>query len=72
MNTIDGQLLAAHAAGDTDALIDLYHAAAKHADTEEARGFYLTHAFIFALEAGDPRSVELRAVLIDMGRESPL
>ena len=34
-----------------------------------AAGFYLTHAYVFALEAGDPRSSQLHARLKAAGLE---
>lgn len=68
MNDLDARLLAAHAADDRAALITLYTEAGETAADEIARSFYLTHAFVFALEAGDPRAAELRARLKAMGR----
>jgi hypothetical protein len=35
-------------------------------------GFYLTHAYVFALELNHPQASELRQRLIDAGREEPL
>lgn len=56
---------AAHAARDPAALCRLYGAAAEAAESETARAFFLTHAWIFALEAGLPEAdalaVRLRA-----------
>lgn len=69
MNDLDARLLAAHAADDRATLIALYAEAADTAPDETATGFYLTHAFVFALEAGDPRADALRARLVAMGRE---
>ena len=69
MSDLDARLLAAHAAQDRLALIELYEAAAQAANDDTARGFYLTHAYVFALEAGDPRAENLRAELVNMGRE---
>ena len=66
------ELADAHASGDLDALVRLYTAAA---DREEAEGridracFLLTHAWIFALEAGDDRAEGLKARLVAHGRE---
>ena len=68
---LDQALLQAHAEGDSTALIRLYSLAA---DAAEGAGeidracFYLTHAFVFALEAGDARADHLRARLHEMGR----
>jgi len=36
---------------------------------DEAQGFYLTHAYVFALEAGDPRAHDIKVQLVAMGRE---
>ncbi|SFR49233.1 hypothetical protein [Litoreibacter janthinus] len=66
--SLDAQLLAAHAAGDVDALITLYTRAADEAAKDVAQGFYLTHAYIFALEAGDARADGLAARLRAQGR----
>ncbi|MEP3346085.1 MAG: hypothetical protein ABJN34_01070 [Litoreibacter sp.] len=61
-------LLAAHAAGDLTALTELYAKAASQAETNVARGFYLTQAYIFALEAGDTRAEALAVSLKNQGR----
>ena len=71
----DAALLAAHAAGDHATLVTLY---AAEADRLEAAGeidaacFYLTQAFVFALEAGVPQARALNARLVAHGREAPL
>ncbi len=45
----------------------------RQAETEDdARGFYLTHAYVFALDLGSNAAPGLRDRLIAMGRESPL
>ncbi|PTX55936.1 hypothetical protein C8N43_0585 [Litoreibacter ponti] len=66
--SLDAELLAAHARDDRPALIALYERAADEAETEVAAGFYLTHAYVFALEAGDTRSKALATRLRAMGR----
>ena len=71
MSDLDAQLLAAHEAQDVPALVALYQEAAATADNEDARGFYLTHAHVFALEINHPDATRLREALIGMGRESP-
>ncbi len=71
MNALHAQMLAAHAAGDTDALVTLYSAAAEGAADVDAACFFLTHAYIFALESGDTRAAPLRAQLVSHGRETP-
>jgi hypothetical protein len=69
MSDLDADLLAAHAAADTPALVALYEAAADQADTDEARGFYLTHAYVFALEIAHPNATRLHDSLKRLGRE---
>lgn len=71
MTTLDDRLLAAHAAGDLAALVDLYTQAGDQAGDAGAAAFYLTHAMVFALELGDPRAAILRARLAAEGREEP-
>lgn len=71
MSDLQSRLLRAHEAGDTCALIALYTEAADAAPDIDAACFFLTHAYVFALEAGDPRAQTLRQRLIDAGRETP-
>ncbi|MDQ2092403.1 hypothetical protein [Marimonas arenosa] len=68
MSSLDARLLSAHGRDDRRALVALYEEAADEAENETARGFYLTHAFVFALELGDSRADTLRARLHEMGR----
>ena len=68
---LDAALIEAHAAGERAALVRLYAKAADEADTAQAQGFFLTHAYVFALEAGLPEADALRARLQSMGREPP-
>ena len=63
------RLLAAHAAGDRRTLIGLYTEAADGEQGEDARAFFLTQAYVLALEAGHPRAGPLRERLGAMGRE---
>ncbi len=72
MSDLDSRLLAAHERDDRLALVTLYSEAAASVDDVEAAAFYLTHAHIFALELGLPEAVDLRARLVEMGREEPL
>lgn len=72
MSALDDALLAAHAADDRAQLITLYTQAADEASSPDAEGFYLTHAFVFALEAGHPAAAALRARLVAAGRDEPL
>ena len=64
---LDAALLAAHEAGDGARLIGLYAQAAERADAP-ARPFFLTQAWVHALEAGDRRAEALAAKLRAMGR----
>ena len=66
---LDEALLGAHAAGDRAALVTLY---AKAADgSSDAAAFYLTQAYVFALEIGDARAQALRARLVALRAEVP-
>ncbi|MEY8840791.1 hypothetical protein AB9K41_17345 [Cribrihabitans sp. XS_ASV171] len=69
MSDLDRRLLAAHAAGDLPCLAALYAEAAETAAREEAAGFYLTHAYVYALDAGLAQAQAYRARLVEMGRE---
>ncbi len=66
---LDAALLAAHAADDRRALVALYTQAAEAANAADATGFYLTHAYIFALDTGHPQAARLHARLKTEGRE---
>ncbi|MFK7937818.1 MAG: hypothetical protein AB8B82_00445 [Roseovarius sp.] len=70
MSTLDAAMIAAHAADDLPALVRLYTQAADGADNVDAACFYLTHAYIFALDAGAPQAPALHARLRDHGREA--
>ncbi len=69
--SLEQALLNAHAQNDTRALIELYTIAgdqAEDARDDEAASFYLTHAFVFALEAGAPEAPKLNIRLANKGR----
>ncbi len=69
MNTdLDTALHVAHATNDYRQMITLYVRAAQTHDGQAA-AFYLTHAYIYALELGDPRAPKLHAQLIAMNAE---
>ncbi len=68
-SALDAQLLAAHASQDTTALVNLYSEAADGAQDDTARGFYLTHAYVFALEINHPAKDVIHATLCALGRE---
>lgn len=55
--------------GDWSAVISLYIAAARKGAEDEA--FNLTQAYIYALEAGDRRTVSLKARLVALRAEKP-
>ncbi|GFE50295.1 hypothetical protein So717_20480 [Roseobacter cerasinus] len=71
MIDLDAQLMAAHADGDKTALAVLYERAAAEAAHDNARAFYLTQAYVFALETNAPQAPALRALLVQMGRDTP-
>ena len=69
---LDEALLKAHEKNDTQKLITLYRQAGLsrlQVNDVDAGCFYLTHAYIFALEAGAPDAKELHQILITHGRE---
>lgn len=72
MSDLDDKLLKAHDRGDAQDLSALYTQAADRVADEDAQGFFLTHAYVFALEAGLPQAPALRRRLIAMRREAPL
>ena len=68
---LERELLAAHESGDSDALVGLYAVAADKAEASDdidSAAFFLTHAWIFALELGDERAEAIRARLASWGR----
>ncbi|MEM6897888.1 MAG: hypothetical protein AAF576_10910, partial [Pseudomonadota bacterium] len=60
-------LLAAHGARDNDRIVTLYTQAADDAGDVDAEMFFLTHAYVFALEAGHAEAPVLRARLKAQG-----
>ena len=68
MSDLHSQLLAAHDQRNHEGLIGLYTLAADRSNDLVERSFFLTHAFVFALEAGDMRAPVLRSRLHEMGR----
>lgn len=69
MNDVNARLLAAHENQDKPALVGLYTRAARDAQSEDEAGFFLTFAYVFALDCGHPDAESLRAELVAMGRE---
>ena len=67
--SLDDRLLAAHAAHDRAALVALYTEAAETSVDADAAGFFLTHAYVWALDLGHPAAAGLRARLVAEGRE---
>lgn len=65
---LEARLLEAHAAGDGPALVQLYREAADQAADPDAAAFFLTHAWIWALDTGSPDEPVLRQRLSDLGR----
>lgn len=68
MSGLHAQLLAGHARHDQPALVTLYSQAADTTPDIDAACFYLTHAYIFALELGHPDTPALHARLAAHGR----
>ena len=69
---LNAELMAAHARGDAPTLIRIYRdegEALIAAGDIDAGCFMLTHAYIFALEAGDPQAQDLHKILVTHGRE---
>ncbi|MEE9427070.1 MAG: hypothetical protein V3V25_02875 [Paracoccaceae bacterium] len=69
---LDQQLLAAHGATDSVALSRLYTLAGDLAESQghiEAACFYLTHAYVFALEQGLAEAKQLHKRLVVHGKE---
>ncbi|MEM9754949.1 MAG: hypothetical protein AAF914_03095 [Pseudomonadota bacterium] len=66
---IDAALLAAHEAGDPRVIGRCYADAAAVTNDPGEIAFFLTHAYIFALEAGAPEAAGLRARLIALGAD---
>lgn len=69
MNERDDEVLAAHARGDKARLVTLYAEAADHAASEDEAGFFLTFAYVFALETGHPMTARLKSRLVAAGRD---
>ena len=67
--SLQPRLLAAHAADDKAALVTLYGEAAEGAHDIDAACFFLTHAYVYALDVGDDRARTLHTRLLEHGRE---
>ena len=66
--TLDRALLHAHARDDKAALVALYTKAADVAGDVDAACFYLTHAYVFALDINHAAQTRLHQRLRDHGR----
>ena len=72
---LDAALLEAHNRNDAAALVRLYTLAGDQAEQQEdiqAACFYLTHAFVYALESGAPEADDLNRRLAERGRAERL
>ncbi|MGR3313190.1 hypothetical protein [Roseovarius indicus] len=69
VDSLDAQLLAAHDGDDRFALIRLYTQAADITNDIDAACFFLTYAYVFALEVGAAEAATLHARLKAHGRE---
>ena len=66
---LDAALIAAVAGGDKPLISELYEQAAADATDWAASAFFLTHAYIYALDAGLPQAADLRQRLVEMNAE---
>ena len=69
MSDLNAQLIAAHEMGQTKTLVRLYQEAADTAPDHAREAFFLTHAYVFALETDHPDTATLRARLVALGAE---
>ncbi|MGR3615865.1 MAG: hypothetical protein ACU0BB_07465 [Paracoccaceae bacterium] len=71
MNDLNTRLLHAHETRDHWSLVSLYSEAARCAKDDDSKYFYLTHAYVFALEQNHPDRGSIYAQLAAGGRETP-
>ena len=71
MTDLQTRLLAAHHADDHQALCLLYTLAADSTQNRTEAAFFLTQAYVFALEGGLASAETLRDRLIGLGCEAP-
>ena len=70
MSNLEADLLRAHAKGDGEALAHLYgRAADQHGAEPDRAAFYLTQAYVFALEAGLDVAQDYQQHLKSLGKE---
>ena len=67
---LDARMIDAHEARDLSRLVELYTHAADLVNDVDAACFYLTHAYVFALEADAPQATQLHHRLVAAGREA--
>ncbi|WP_095589254.1 hypothetical protein [Actibacterium ureilyticum] len=67
---LDQAILDAHRDRDRRALVTLYTEAAQAAPDADARAYFLTFAYVYALETGTPQAGALHARLRGLGRET--
>jgi len=70
MKRLEAAILKAHDADDRRALARLYARAADRFNDLDKACFFLTHAYVFALETGAPEAGTLHARLKAHGREA--
>lgn len=73
LEALEAALLAAHEREDHIALVTLYHDAGvikEETGEIDAACFYFTHAYVYALETGDPASANLLCKLVQYGRDA--
>ena len=68
---LEDRLSRAHQRDDKTGLVGLYCEAANAAPNDAVQSFFLTHAYVFALEIADARTDTLRRQLIALGSEPP-
>jgi hypothetical protein len=68
MSDLDARLMNAHETGDKPELVTLYTEAACQTDDDNARAFFLTHAYVFALEINHPDVANIKSQLKAMNR----
>lgn len=71
MTSLDARLENALEKGEARALVALYEEAAAATGEAAQQAFFLTHAYVHALECGAARAQALRLRLIEMGCETP-
>lgn len=71
LSMLDTAIINAHESGDRSGIMALYHEAALRFEEDglvDGAAFFLTQAYVFALEAGDSLATDIAAKLRAMGR----